>query len=164
LGLLTFTEWDKIMKHLKLLLIIVAVSLSQLPCSAGQPNFCITSPDRPPVWYNRTGDKLSQYLDWSHSKGQLVLHVAYNKGDSTSYQRDQTLIDSFELSFPTVHMDWSKNRLYVVADHGREITIGHVDTGGLESRVILEDNLELSAHRRNGVVQAAIKSVGNLNR
>jgi hypothetical protein len=151
------------MKYLKLLLLIVAGSLLQVPCSAGQPLFCITSPDRPPVWYNRAGDKLSQYLDWSNSKDQLVLHVAYNLGNSTSYERDQTWIDTFELSFPSVHLDRSKNRLYFIADHDREITIGHLESGVVGTRVVLE-NAELSAHRRNGVVQAAIKSVSSPSR
>jgi hypothetical protein len=148
----------------RLLLVILVGFLSQLPCSADQTAFSITSPDRPPVWYNTTGDKLTQYLDWSHSKGHLVLHVAYNRGESTSYERDQTLVDSFELSFPTVQMDWSKNRLYIVSGRGSEVTIGHLDSGVLGTRVVLDNHFELSAHRRNGVVQAAIKSVSRPNR
>ena len=78
------------MKVLNLLVIAAGAFLWQQPCSAVPSNFCITSPDRPPVWYNGMGDKISQYLDWSNSKGQLVLHVAYNRGESTSYPRDQT--------------------------------------------------------------------------
>jgi hypothetical protein len=153
------------MKVLILILIIAAGCLLQLPCLAGQPNFSITSPDRPPVWYNRTGDKLSQYLEWSRTKGQLVLHVAYaNVSDTAAVWSDQSYIDTFELSFPTVHLDSLKNRLYVVADQGREINIGHLESSVFGTRVALNPDLEFSAHRRNGVVQAAIKPVNSPNR
>ena len=131
--------------------------------SADPSGFSITSPDHPPAWYNGTGDKLNQYLAWSDTKGQLVAHVAYNLGNSTSYQRDQTWVDNFELSFPTVHLDRSTNRLYV-PDHGREITIGRLESGVFGTRVVLSDNFELSAHRRHGVVQAAIKPVSRTDR
>lgn len=87
-----------------------------------------------------------------------MLHVAYKRGESTSFPSDQTLIDAFELSFPTVHMDWSKNRLYAVDDRNQEVSIGHLESGVLGTRVILNDNVKLSAHRQNGVVEAAIKS------
>ena len=66
------------MKVLGLLLIILAGYFSQLSSPAGPPALSIASPDHPPVWYNRTGDKLTQYLEWSNSKDQLVLHVAYS--------------------------------------------------------------------------------------
>jgi hypothetical protein len=153
------------MKVLKLILIIAAGFLLQLPCSAGQPNFSITSPDRPPVWYNRAGDKLSQYLEWSRTKGQLVLHVAYaDVSDADFSWRDQSYIDTFELSFPTVHLDSSKNRLYVVADHDREINIGHLESGVFRTRVALNPDLEFSAHRQNEVVNGSIRSVSRSNR
>jgi hypothetical protein len=145
------------------LLGFLAIYLWQLPASADQAAFSITSPDRPAVWYNRTGDKIGQYLDWSNAKNQLVLHLAYNLGNSTSYERDQTWIDNFELSFPNVHLNRSNNRLYFVGEHGREITIGHLEPGIAGTRVVL-DNAELSAHRRNGVVEAAIKSVSSPSR
>jgi len=153
------------MKALDIILIIAVGSLSQLPCSADQSNFCITSPDRPPVWYNRSGDKLSEELRWSNSKQQLMLRVAYANVDSTvSAWRDQTLVDTFVLSFPTVRLDRSTSRLYFIDDHGREINIGHLESGLFGNRVVLDDNVELSAHRRNGVITAAIRSVNGPSR
>ena len=148
----------KPMKLLKFLVVIAGGILTQLPCLAGQPDFCITSPDRPAVWYNRTGDKLSQYLEWNQAKDQLVAHVAYaNVGNTPAVWRDQSYIDTFKLAFPTVHLDSSRNRLYV-ADRGHRNNIGHLEPGVFGIRVVLNSNLELFAHRRDGVVNASILS------
>ena len=69
---------------------------------------------------------------------------------------NHTLIHSIS-PFPTVHLDRSKNRLYVVSSHGHESTIGHLESGVLGNRVVLEHHVELSAHRHNGVIRASIK-------
>jgi hypothetical protein len=146
------------------LLVMAAAFLMQPPCQADGPGFAITSPDHPPVWYNRSGDKLSQYLEWSRSKEQLVLHVAYaNVGNTSAVWRNQSYADTFELSFPAVHLDSANNRLYVAARHGHTSTIGHLEPGVFGDRVVLEHHLELSAHRQNGVIKAAINSAGSAN-
>ena len=150
------------MKALSILLVVVVGLVSNWPSRGSEPNLSITSSDHPQEWYNRTGDKLSQYLEWSRSKDHLVLHVAYaNVSDTSSVWREQSYVDSFDLSFPTVRLDRSANRLYVVASHGHESTIGHLESGAFGNRVVLEHHLELSAHRHNGVIRASINSVGS---
>jgi len=47
----------QIMKLFALFLVIAVGLMTQLPCFADQPGCSITSPDRPPIWYNPTGDK-----------------------------------------------------------------------------------------------------------
>jgi hypothetical protein len=147
------------MKLSKFLVVMAVAGLSQLPCSAGPSNVCITSPDHPAVWYNRMGDKLTQYLEWNQAEDQLVLHVAYaNVGNTSAVWRDQYDIDTFKLAFPNVHLDSTNNRLYVVTRHGHEDSIGHLEPGVLGTRVVLNPDLELSAHRQHGVVNASIMS------
>ena len=126
---------------------------------AGEGHFVLTSPDAPSVWYNRSGDKVTQYLRWSDSKQALVAHVAYNElpSDSASW-REQDRVDRFELSFPMVRLDRSTNELYVVGRRGYKITIGHIETGPFGTRVALANDLELSAHRVNGFLHAEIHS------
>ena len=154
------------MKIFKVLLVVVLGALGRTPSFADQlqSGFSITSPDRPPVWYNASGDKLSQYLNWSDEKGELVLHIAYNHGNSDAFWRDQTWVDSFELSFPMVHLDRLQNRLYFIGDGGRKLTIGHLAPGLNGSHVMLEKGVELSAHRRNGSVNATIRTIGERTR
>jgi len=146
------------MRPLTIPLISAVITLSLLPCSAGEPSFCIVSPDHPPAWYNIAGDKLSQKLTWSDSKEQLRLHVAYSQVASPAVWRDQTLIDTFELSFPSIHLNRITNRLYFIGANGREIDVGHLAPGPFGTRVVLDDNVELSAHRHDGVIRAAIES------
>ncbi len=149
------------MKVLNLLLVIVVGLISNVPGRAGEPSLSIASPDHPAVWYNRSGEKLSQYLEWICSKEQLVLHVAYaNVGNTSAVWRNQSYVDAYELSFPTVRLDRSNNRLYVVSKHGHESSIGHVESGAFGHRVVLDRRVELSAHRQNGVIKAAINSGG----
>ena len=151
--------------HLAPLLIIAVVGLTPIiPSSADELGVSITSPDRPPVWFNRSGEKLSQYLEWSCPKEQLVLHVALaNVGNTPAVWRNQSYIDSFALTFPMVRLNRSQNRLYV-AHHGHESDIGHLEPGVFGDRVVLDNRLELSAHRENGVIKAAISPSGNSSR
>jgi hypothetical protein len=141
------------MKVRLLILIVTGVLLSQLPCSAG---FCLTSPDRPAIWYNRAGDKLNQSLAWSSSKGELILYVTYNRVQFLQ-SRDDLLVDNFQLSFPSVRLDRSQNRLYFVDKANHRMTIGRLDSG-LGNGVVLAPGVKLSAHRQNGVLVASIIS------
>ncbi|MCE0523487.1 MAG: hypothetical protein LV480_11320 [Methylacidiphilales bacterium] len=126
---------------------------------AAASSFCLTSPDKPAVWYNRSGDKVSEYLAWDDAKEKLVLLLSYNRVEFLS-DRDQTYYDNFQLAFPTVRLDRSTDRLYFVGKNGREITIGHLEPGILAQRVVLDDGVQLSAHRRNGIILASIASTG----
>ncbi len=153
------------MKALRWLYVVGMVFMFQMPGLADPSGVSIVSPDRPRVWYNPSGDKLTQYLEWSPAQGQLILHVAYaNVGDTTAAWSDQYYLDSFQLAFPSVHLDSSRNRLYVVTGHGHQSEIGHLEPGVMGDRVVLDDHYQLSAHRRNGVVEAAIKPVSEPGR
>lgn len=146
------------MKVREILLFVVAGFLLQTPCPAEQSYLCITSPDHPSVWYNRAGEKASEELRWRNSKDVLNLDVAYYNIANTSVTwNDQLYMDRFELTFPTVHLDRATNQLYFTDDHQQKIIIGHVDSGMLGTRVILNKNVEVSAHRQNGVINAAIR-------
>jgi hypothetical protein len=141
---------------LRIASIVLLVLSMQRSCLGAPPSFCITSPDRPPVWFNLSGDKLSQYLEWSHTKHQLVLHVAYaNVANTPAVWSEQSFIDTFHLSFPTVRLDKNKT-LYAKAQHNELITVGHIEPSIFGDRVILSKGLEVSAHRRNGVVNGSI--------
>ena len=115
--------------------------------------FSVVSPDQPPVWFNRAGQKVSQYLLWDTSKGELILNVAYNQLQNEQTY-DETYYDTFKLRFPTVHFNPSANHFFVNDENGRPVTIGHLDG----SRVVLDNGFQLSAHRHNGVVLAMITS------
>jgi len=127
------------------------------PAWATAFGFSITSPDRPAIWYNRAGDKVSQHLDWDREKREVVLYVAYNTVEFMPLA-DQTYYNTFRLSFPMVRWDESTNRLYFIDRHGRRIDIGHVEPGIMGDRVVLNDDVRLSAQRSNGVIHAAIVS------
>jgi hypothetical protein len=125
--------------------------------------FFLVSPDRPAVWYNLAGDKVSQELSWDRSKQELVSYVAYSRVEDTPI-RDQTLYDTFKLSFPMVRLDESNDSLYFVGKNGHRVTIGHLESGILGTRVVLNDDVQFSEHRHDGVVHAAIASVNHLGR
>ena len=135
----------------------IAVCLLHSPCRAGQGGFCVVSPDRPVVWYNRSGDEIGKELAWNNSKQKLEVYVAYSNTAYTS-NHDQTLYDRFRLSFPTVRLEGATGRLYVRDEKGRENEIGHLRSGFLGSRVVLDKNVRVSVHRKNGVVTAALVS------
>lgn len=128
-------------------------------CLADSPQIRIISPDQPSIWYNRAGDKLSQYLQWSDSKNELLLRVAYSELESDPVVWwDQFYVDNFELSFPSVRLDRSTKQLYVVGKKGEIVKIGHLESGVFGCRVVLGRNFELSVHRENGIVNAEIHS------
>ncbi len=143
------------MKNFRILILATALFSAHPIFSAGAA-FSITSPDHPPDWYNRAGEKLSETLSWSTSKQELFLTVAYSNIAATSFVwRDQTYVDSFNLSFPSVRLDRSDNRLYI-REKGNRIGIGRLEPGLFGSRVILDEEVSVSAQRRNGYVEAAI--------
>ncbi|HEY0257828.1 MAG TPA: hypothetical protein VGC39_10325 [Candidatus Methylacidiphilales bacterium] len=133
-------------------LIIFTAALGLLPVSA---DWAITSPDHPAIWYNPSGMKVSQDLNWDRTRQMLVLNLAYDRVEFTP-QNDQTYYDTFRLFFPTIHLNGSNNRLYFQADDGRHIEIGRIESGIFGNRAVLDDNYQLSAHRRDGRIEAKI--------
>jgi hypothetical protein len=65
--------------------------------SPGFP-FLLTSPDRPAIWYNWTGDKLEQSLEWNGKRQELLARVAYSELESRPL-RDQYFYDTFGCLF-----------------------------------------------------------------
>jgi hypothetical protein len=151
------------MKALGLVLVPVMGILLLSSGSATAYGFSLTSPDRPPVWYNLAGDKVSQELDWDRSKQELVSYIAYSRVEFTP-ERDQTLYDTFHLTFPMVRLDESTDQLYFVGKNGHRVTIGHLESGFLGTRVVLNDDVRFSENRRDGVVRAMIASAGSAER
>src|ERR1700677_4130259 len=103
--------------------LVIALMLASLPAAAA--DWSIISPDRPPIWYNPVGMKVSQNLEWE--KGELVLHLAYDRVEFTP-SSDQSYYDTFKLSFPTIHLDGSTKHIYFQADDGRKVDIGRLES------------------------------------
>ncbi len=119
--------------------------------------FSIASPDHPSAWYNLSGEKVSQELDWDHGKERLVLFIAYSTVPNTP-SRDQTLYTTFRLSFPMVRRDYSTDRIYFVDENGRKVDLGRLRRGIFGTEVVLNDQVRLAAHRQDGVINATISS------
>jgi len=130
-----------------------------LSVSTAASGFSLTSPDRPAVWFNRAGDKLNEQLSWDSSKQELIYYVAYNRTENMP-TRDQTLYDTFQLSFPMVRLDASSNLLYFIGKGGHRITIGHLESGFFGTQVVLNDDVQLFEDRTDGIVRATIATVG----
>ena len=128
-----------------------------LPCAAAPRSLLLISPDRPPDWYNRAGDKVGEELDWDAGRHQVEARVAYNRLDYIS-ERDQTYYDRFQLSFPAIRLDDATHRLYFIDRAGHREGIGYLRDGALDRRVVLDKNLRFSIFRANGVVNAVIAS------
>jgi hypothetical protein len=143
---------------MKAFVFLVAAMIGLLWISAGLAwgtGFVLTSPDRPPIWFNRSGDKVEQDLSWDHARQELVLYVSYDQVQFIPEQ-DQTYYDTVRLAFPTVRLDESTNQLYFVGERGRKITIGHLESGVFGEHAVLNNDVQLSAHRRDGAVHAQI--------
>jgi hypothetical protein len=141
------------MKILCLLLFLVVF----LPLSAWAENFWIASPDHPSIWYNRSGDKISQELIWNASRNELLAEVAYNELEYLSL-RDQLHYDTFKLSFPTIHLNEATGRLYFVDRRKHRHDIGSVKNSSPGAKVTLDPEVHFSVYRRDGVVNAVIIS------
>ncbi len=143
---------------MKALVLLLAAMLGLLWISSGTASgtgFVLTSPDRPPIWFNRSGDKVEQDLSWDRAKQELVLYISYDRVQFIP-ERDQTYYDTVRLAFPTVRLDESTNQLYFIGDRGRKIAIGHLESGIFGERAVLNDDVQLSAHRGHDVVRAQI--------
>jgi hypothetical protein len=126
-----------------------------LASSALGSGFTLASPETPAIWYNRAGAKVNQYLTWDDSKRMLILHLAYDRVEFFPYS-DQTYFDTFHLAFPSVKLDGATDTLYFIGTKGHRVSIGHLEDGAFGRRVILDQNVQLSADRRSGFIHAAI--------
>ncbi len=117
----------------------------------------IESPDHPPAWY-LTGNfwKLSQSLRWDRKSQILYLDVTYSINGEWPNMEDSDLYKTLSVSFPQVKADRSRNLLYVRSNNGRNIPLARVGSSFFGPRTSLLHNVEISAHRQNGVLDAAL--------
>jgi hypothetical protein len=124
---------------------------------ASESGFRVESPDRPGVWYNRAGDEINRELSWDEAKQELILYIAYDRVSYTT-SRDQTLYDTFQLSFPTVRLDPSTHLLYVIEKKGHRMNVGRLEGGIGCNQVALNQDVRLITDRQTGVLDAALAS------
>jgi hypothetical protein len=132
-------------------------------CASPASGFSVVSPDRPAIWFNRSGQKVSQELSWDEAKQRLVLYLSYDTIQNWPTS-DQWYYDNFKLSFPEVRLNEATNSLYFVDKSGRRFTLGHLEDGAFGKRVVLEDGVQLVVHRANDEVHASILSAGGAAR
>ncbi len=121
------------------------------------PFYTIPSPDHPPTWYvSASFDKLDQSLRWSSRDQILSLDITYTLQGEWPLHDDPDLYQGFTVHFPAVHLDPASRQLYFASAPGRRTFIGSVEPSFFGRRVVLDRNVAVSAHRRNGVIDAAI--------
>jgi hypothetical protein len=107
------------------------------------------SPDHPSTWVVGATN-IHQAFRWDTSKQMLFADVKYSTRDYAD-SIHPTQEGDYALSFPSVHLDSSTNKLTA---HGT--TIGALHHGILGSEVVLKRGLELDIHRHHGKIYAAI--------
>jgi hypothetical protein len=121
----------------------------------------IASPDHPETWYTNGFEKLGQSFRWSNNEQGLFLDVTYGLVPYPDIT-DPTQYETFTLSFPSAKMDGMRRSLYVLDKTAHRIEIGRVVHGIFETKIVLNANVRLSAHRKNGSI-VAILTVTNLD-
>jgi hypothetical protein len=101
-------------------------------------------------------DKLDQSLSWNARRQSLDLEITYTLQGEWPLHDDPDLYNRFTVHFPAVHLDPATRQLYFASSPGRRTFIGTVQPSFFGRRVVLDRNVEVSAHRRNGVIDAAI--------
>ncbi len=121
------------------------------------PFYTIASPDHPRSWYvGADFDKLDQSLRWDERHQVLCLDITYTLQGEWPVRQDPDLSNRFTVRFPVVRFDPASRQLYFASSPGRRTFIGSVQSSFFGPRVALDRNVEVSAHRRNGVIDAAI--------
>jgi hypothetical protein len=144
------------MKMPKQILVLCALLFVPLTGAVGSGLY-IESPDYPAVWYNRTGDKVGQELAWNRAKQLLILYVSYGN-QPVIEQRNPLSYDSFQLTFPRVHLDPSTAVLYSTDEKGRRTDIGRLNPGMFGTKVILNPGIDVIVHRGKSFLSAALQS------
>jgi hypothetical protein len=115
----------------------------------GKPLLVITSPRHPRTFDITGNDKLSQELRWDAETQTLSAFVAYSLvsggGDEDIDPANYRVL---QLPFPGVKLDKDRN-LFVLDSQNRKLFIGHLDSGIFGSKIVLNDNVRLSAHRHD---------------
>lgn len=144
-------------KLLAVILIVAAAGGLQAGTQqAPVPGFTIVSPDHPGTWEVAFNDKVGQSLRWSD--GGLVLDVTYSRITYTD-TIPASDFKTYTVTFPGVMLDAGGN-LYVLDSQKRKIIIGSRAGGPFGKQIHLASGVELSAHRRDGRLNAALV-IGN---
>jgi hypothetical protein len=145
------------MKIKLLMLVVIAAAIGSLQAgtgAVGSPGFSIVSPDHPATWEVGFNDKVAQRLRWSESEGGLLLDVTYSLITYTDTIPPSDF-KTYTVAFPGVSMD-GDGRLFVLDNHKHKIIIGSRTGGPFGTQVALNRSVELSAHRRNGRLNAML--------
>jgi len=139
------------------IILVLAIALSGIGTFAKAADSCpiLSSPDHPEIWYAYDYDKLSQSLQWNDEDGTLVAHVTYNLIPCNE-DLNPADYETFVLRFPNVRLNRTERTLYFMDEHKRKVVLGHLVEGVFGPHIVLEKNLELSAHRRKGKLYAAL--------
>jgi hypothetical protein len=113
-----------------------------------KPLLVITSPRHARTFDVSGNNKLSQDLRWNSETQSLTAVVSYSlitgEGDADFDPANYRVI---ELPFPSVKLDKDSN-LFVWDPRNQKVVIGHLEGGVFGARVVLNENVRLSAHRR----------------
>ena len=115
----------------------------------GTPLLVVPSPRHPRTFDIGANDKLSHELRWDEETQTLSAFVAYSLvsggGDD---DMDPANYRVLQLPFPDVKLDKDSN-LFVMDSQNRKLLIGHLESGIFGAKVVLNENVRLSAHRRD---------------
>ena len=113
------------------------------------PLLVITSPRHPRTFDITGNDKLSQELRWDAETQTLSAFVAYSLVSGGGDEEiDPANYRVLQLPFPGVKLDKDSN-LFVLDSQNRKLFIGHLESGIFGGKVVLNDNVRLSAHRHD---------------
>ena len=115
-----------------------------------------TSPDHPRTFWTSGREQVDHYVQWNADAGALEGHVTYGTASYTGSWWNPAYYDSFKVQFPNVRLNTQEGRLYLLDSRKREVTIGYLQPGVFGQRVELEKNVDLSMHRHDGHLDAAL--------
>jgi hypothetical protein len=117
----------------------------------------IVSPDHPAIWFvGGDFEKFDQSLHWNEDTQMLSLDIVYTLNGEWPHYEQADRFDAFNLSFPAVRENRVDHELYWLDHAGCKVVLGAVEPGVLGNRVVLRKDVELSAHRKNGILHAML--------
>ncbi len=115
----------------------------------GTPLLVITSPRHPRTFDVTGNDKLSQELRWDAKTQTLSAFVTYSLVSGGGDEEiDPANYRVLELPFPNIKLDRDSN-LFVLDSRDRKVMIGRLEDGIFGHKVVLNENVRLSAHRHD---------------
>ncbi len=115
----------------------------------GKPLLVITSPRHPRTFDVSGNDKLSQELRWNSETQTLSAFVTYSLVSGGGDEEiDPANYRVLELPFPNIKLD-RDNNLFVLDSRDRKVMIGRLEDGIFGRKVVLNENVRLSAHRHD---------------